>query len=161
MRYLNLQRIVMKPYTNYLILLFAVFFIAACSNKQVKPSSDTSTLSEDDLVTTLYFDYDSSEIKQEAYAELDANVEYIIQQIDADDNFSIIVEGHCDERGTIDYNFALGNRRAEAVARYLRVKGVPTDNLRVESYGEQQPIDSGSGESAWSQNRRGEIVYPQ
>lgn len=160
MRYLNITKDMVKSYQSQIVLLIAVLFIAACSNKQQKPSTG-DILPIDELSTVVYFDYDSSEIKEESYSLLDDNVDYIIQQIDGDPAFSVIVEGHCDERGTIEYNFALGNRRAEAIARYLRVKGVPSDNLRIESYGEQRPVDFGSGESAWSQNRRGELVYPE
>lgn len=159
MSYLNIRRNIMETYKNHLILLLAVLFIASCSNKQVKPSADA--ISGDDLSTVFYFEYDSSEIQSDAYDDLDANAEYIIQKTEENDDFLAIIEGHTDERGTIDYNFALGNRRAESIARYLRVKGIPTDRLRVESFGEEKPINSGSGESAWSENRRGEIVYPQ
>lgn len=148
MRYLNI---------NKLFLLLAVLFIAACSNTQEKPAG----LSVDDLGKFVYFDYDSSEIKQEAYSVLDTNAEYIIQQIAADSSYSVVIQGHCDERGTIEYNFALGNRRAEAVARYLRVKGVPTDNLRLESLGEQEPVNTASNEAAWAQNRRGVLIYSE
>ena len=66
----------------------------------------------------------------------------------------VTVEGHCDERGTVEYNLALGDKRAHAVRDYLVSLGVPADRLQAVSYGKERPMDSGHGEAAWAQNRR-------
>ncbi len=146
-------------YKNPLLLLLTVLFVASCSSKPVA-SGAKGAISFDDFDKVVYFDFDRSEIKPEAYDELDANAEYIIQQVEDDAAFTVIIEGHTDESGTAGYNFALGNRRAESVARYLRVKGVSSDALSIESYGEERPAAFGSNQDAWAQNRRAEIVYP-
>ena len=69
------------------------------------------------------------------------------------------LEGHADERGTREYNLALGERRAKAVANYLAIQGVPRPQIEVISYGEEKPAALGQGESAWAQNRRVELIY--
>ena len=74
---------------------------------------------------------------------------------------SIQIEGHCDERGTSDYNLALGERRANAVQQYLTVLGIAPDRLSTISYGEEQPLDPGHEEAAWSRNRRAHFVISQ
>ena len=74
------------------------------------------------------------------------------------DGFDVVVEGHCDDRGTIEYNLALGQRRAAAVRGYLVSLGVSARQLRTVSYGEERPSVDGSGESFWSRNRRAEFV---
>ena len=71
------------------------------------------------------------------------------------------IEGHCDDRGTTDYNMALGQRRAESVKRYLVSQGVPPSRISTVSYGEERPLATGSGESAWAQNRRAEIILSE
>ena len=71
----------------------------------------------------------------------------------------ITIEGHCDERGTPAYNLALGERRAKAVAQILMLNGVSSSQIKTKSYGEEVPAAQGHDESAWSQNRRGELKY--
>lgn len=74
---------------------------------------------------------------------------------------AVTVEGHCDERGTTDYNLALGQKRADAVRGYLTAQGVPSSQVRVVSYGEERPVDKGHSESAWARNRRAEVKAPR
>ena len=74
-------------------------------------------------------------------------------------NRSIVIEGHCDERGTREYNLALGERRAQAVQSYLTSAGVRASQIDTVSYGEERPEDPGHDESAWSKNRRAEMTY--
>lgn len=74
---------------------------------------------------------------------------------------TVTVEGHADERGTTQYNLALGQRRAEAVRSYLMAQGVPASGLRLVSYGEERPVDKGAGEAAWARNRRAEVKAPR
>ena len=102
----------------------------------------------------IYFDYDRSTLRPDAAATLKAHAEKI-RSFPA--WAAITVEGHCDERGTEEYNLALGDRRADAVKRYLVTLGVPGDRIRTVSYGELKPKQQGHDESAWQWNRRAEF----
>ena len=100
----------------------------------------------------VHFDYDKSDVKSDYAAVLS----------DLADNLkktgrSALIEGHCDERGTVQYNLALGERRAQAVKLYLEGLGVSSSQLSIISYGEEQPLDSGHSESSWWKNRRSEF----
>jgi peptidoglycan-associated lipoprotein len=103
-------------------------------------------------ITTFYFDYDSSDLKQEAMRALDVHAKDLQSS-----GQRVVLEGHTDERGTREYNMALGERRAKAVQRYLVLQGVSPAQLELVSYGEERPVASGSGEEAWAQNRRVEL----
>ncbi len=105
----------------------------------------------------IYFGYDRSEILPEFKDVLNAHAEYLV----ANPQASIVFEGHCDERGTIEYNLALGERRANTVKSYLIVKGVSSSQLESVSFGEERPALFGSDENTWSKNRRAEIRYSQ
>lgn len=99
------------------------------------------------------FDYDASGLTGAAKSTLDANMA-CFQQVTG----QIRVEGHCDDRGTIDYNLALGQRRAESVRQYLVSGGVGSSRIQTTSFGEEKPLDAGHNEAAWSKNRRAEIL---
>ena len=103
----------------------------------------------------VHFGFDSDSIDGENRAIVEANAAYM----KANPNMRATLEGHSDERGTRDYNLGLGERRAKAVARMLGVLGVPASRVKVTSYGEEKPLANGSGEDAWAQNRRVEIIY--
>ncbi len=106
----------------------------------------------------VFFDYDSSDLDQEALDNLMYDAAYIM----AHTGFKVLVEGHCDERGTIDYNLALGERRALAAYNYLVNYGIAPSRLQYVSYGKERPFVIGSDEYAWSQNRRAHFrVLPQ
>lgn len=105
-------------------------------------------------VQTIYFDYDSSALRGDARTALQHNAEVI----NSAPGPMIMIAGHCDERGTTEYNLALGERRAQSARDYLIQLGVPGDRLLTVSYGEEQPAVPGSNESAWSQNRRAEFL---
>lgn len=102
--------------------------------------------------TVFYFDFDSTVLKADAQAALDAHIALL-----KTNNRSVRLEGHTDERGTRDYNMALGERRANAVRDYMVVNGVASYRIETISYGEEQPVAYGSGDSNWSQNRRVEL----
>lgn len=106
-------------------------------------------------VKTVYFDLDQSTIKSEFRAPLAAHAAYLMQNPEA----KIVVEGHCDERGTKEYNIALGERRGNSVAQFLKVNGVQAAQIEVVSYGEERPAMPGSNDSAWSKNRRAVLQY--
>ncbi len=99
-----------------------------------------------------YFDFDSSALRPESREALDAHVELL-----KTNDRTVRLEGHTDERGTREYNMALGERRANAVRDYLVVNGIASYRIETVSYGEERPVAYGSGESNWSQNRRVEL----
>ncbi len=99
-----------------------------------------------------YFDFDSYTLKPEAIEALNAYIEYF-----KNNEESVRLEGNTDERGTREYNMALGERRANAVRDYMVVNGIPSYRIETVSYGEERPLAMGSGESNWSQNRRVEL----
>jgi len=103
----------------------------------------------------VYFDYDTAEIPADATDLLRAHAAYIYRT----PGVSVTLEGHTDERGTRDYNLALGDRRADAVQQFLVAEGVPPEKLRRLSYGEERPANPASTEQAWALNRRVELVY--
>lgn len=104
------------------------------------------------LDRVFYFDFDSSILKPEARAALTAHAERF-----KNNSESVRLEGHADERGSREYNMALGERRANAVADFLVLQGVPRARIEVVSYGEERPARLGSNESAWAENRRVEL----
>lgn len=106
------------------------------------------------LLERIYFDFDRAELTSDAKDTLKANAEVIKDN----PKMRVLVEGHCDERGTNEYNVALGERRARTVVDYLVANGVGRSKLEMKSWGEERPIDSGRDEAAYSRNRRGEFV---
>jgi peptidoglycan-associated lipoprotein len=107
-------------------------------------------------VEDVFFDFDEYDLDSEAMATLARNATIIKQH----PQVTILVEGHCDERGTVQYNLALGEKRAKAVRDYLVSLGVASKRLRVTSYGESRPFALGSNEQAWAQNRRAHFARP-
>ena len=146
-------------------LLFTASLLAACSGSAKKEEEEAAAAAAAAAAeqqrlrdaaaaygNVFYFDYDSYNLKPEATEALDAHIA-AMQGNDA----TVRLEGHTDERGTREYNMALGERRANAVRDYMVVNGVPSYRIETVSYGEERPIAYGSGESNWSQNRRVEL----
>ncbi|TFH86140.1 peptidoglycan-associated lipoprotein Pal [Billgrantia azerbaijanica] len=106
-------------------------------------------------VRTIYFEYDSDTIKSEFESVLTAHARYLR----GNGNARVVLQGHTDERGTREYNMALGERRAGAVQRFLEVQGVSPSQLEIVSYGEERPAVRGHGEDAYAQNRRVVFAY--
>jgi peptidoglycan-associated lipoprotein len=100
-------------------------------------------------LATIYFDFDMSALRPDAKDGLKANAGFLRSNAG-----SIVIEGNCDERGSEEYNLALGMRRAEAARRYLVDLGIEASRLTTISYGEERPAESGSNESSWAKNRR-------
>jgi peptidoglycan-associated lipoprotein len=98
----------------------------------------------------IFFDFDKSNITPDAKAILDKNAEWISKNPTA----KIRIEGNCDERGTNEYNMALGERRATSAKQYLVTLGIAANRLTTVSYGEEKPLDPGHDEAAWAKNRR-------
>ena len=103
----------------------------------------------------IYFEYDSSSLSGESRAVIEAHAGYLA----AAPGTQVVLEGHADERGTREYNLSLGEDRAHSVAEIMRGAGVNGDDIQTISYGEERPVSLGSDESAWSLNRRVEILY--
>jgi peptidoglycan-associated lipoprotein len=114
--------------------------------------------SQQDLVVNVgdrvFFDFDKSDLKPEARRTLERQAAWLKQY----GNVAVTLEGHCDERGTREYNLALGERRANAARGYLVSLGIPAQRIRTVSYGKERPAVLGSNEAAWSQNRRSVTV---
>ena len=103
----------------------------------------------------VYFAFDSSNIDDQSRAVVEAHAIYLMENPD----IKLQIAGHCDERGTREYNLALGERRAKAVLKLMTAFGVPDKQIGSVSYGEEKPVDTGHDESAWRKNRRAELVY--
>ena len=106
-------------------------------------------------VRTIYFEYDSSEISSDYRSTVEAHSLYLQQN----PSTSVILEGHGDERGSREYNLALGERRAKAVKQQMLLLGANSNQIRLVSYGEERPASDWHDESSWQQNRRVEILY--
>jgi peptidoglycan-associated lipoprotein len=117
-------------------------------------SKSLDDLNRDSPLKPVFFDLDSSELSTEAQRVLQANAGVLKQY----GTWQITVEGHCDERGTAEYNLALGERRANVARDYLVSLGIPAARVRTVSYGKEFPFDPGHNEAAWSNNRRAHFV---
>ena len=109
---------------------------------------------ESKLLKDIYFDYDKYEIRQEDEGILKENAAFLKEN----PKMKIQIEGHCDERGTAEYNLALGERRANHTKKYLVSLGITLDRISTISYGKEKPLDPGHNEEAWGKNRRAHIV---
>ena len=157
----------MNRFFLILILTFNFLFYAGCAKKQIvkppepvlekqaeEPSLRGKEYRKVAQLETVHFDYDDATLKADARDILAKNAKWLKDNMDVE----IIVEGHCDERGTTDYNIALGDRRAKAVRSYLMKLGVKGNRIATISYGEEKPVDLGHDEAAWAKNRRGELL---
>ncbi|WOD07312.1 peptidoglycan-associated lipoprotein Pal [Marinomonas sp. GJ51-6] len=105
--------------------------------------------------TVFYFDFDKSIVRPESREALAKHAEFLVANPDA----RIVLEGHADERGTREYNMALGERRAKAISRYLTIQGVAASQIETVSFGEEVPVAFGHEDNAWQLNRRVEVRY--
>ncbi len=145
-----------------LSLFCAVLFLSGCSlfgsGGGLFGGSDCDSAEARDFMenaeNTVLFALDSSKLSANAVESLDTQVKWLKKN----PKVNVAVEGHCDERGTREYNLALGERRANAVKQYLVSRGVASSRISTISYGKERPVAMGSNEAAWSQNRRGVTV---
>ena len=123
----------------------------------IKPADSQAAKAETEAPAfeTIYFDFDSSDLRQDARNVLTKNGEILLKSKQAP---KIRIEGHCDERGSAEYNLALGERRAKSAMQYLLTLGVQPDRLSVISYGKEKPAVQGNDEEAWAKNRRDEFM---
>ena len=153
-----------------LLLVATGFFLASCAATNTQQGGDVDAASsstssgsdssitagtQEDLIVNVgdrvFFEFDSSELTVDAQATLDAQAAWLMQYSDT----NITIEGHADERGTREYNLALGDKRAFAVYSYLAQAGIDTNRMEYISWGKERPEVVGSDETAYSQNRRG------
>jgi peptidoglycan-associated lipoprotein len=139
----------------------ALMFMAACSNTEQATAPAGATVTPGSIADfkqnvgdRVYFDFDSSAVREDGRATLSKQAAWLKQYT----NYPITIEGHCDERGTREYNLALGERRANAVRQYLIAQGLPADRIKTISYGKERPEVVGSDEGAWARNRRAVTV---
>jgi peptidoglycan-associated lipoprotein len=119
------------------------------------PSVDLEKMAKKESpVSDIHFDYDSSSIRSDAREILKINADYFMKSRIS----SIVIEGHCDERGTDEYNMALGDRRAQETKKYLVNLGIKESLMKTVSFGEEHPLDPASNEEAWAKNRRAHFV---
>ncbi len=175
-----------KGLNSVLLLIFSVAFLAACEGTTGTTKDDSTVTSSasgssssgsastsatgsdsawaghplddpDSLLAkrTVYFEFDESVILDQDRPILEAHAQYLSQNPGA----AVTLEGHTDERGTREYNLALGERRAINVRQFMSLLGAAGQQLRTVSYGEEQPAALGHNEEAWAQNRRVEIIY--
>ncbi len=158
--------------------LVACALVAGCKGKQTQTDQsadglptggatlDSSPIGYDPMgsdsgkisgLKTIYFGYDKSSLDASSKADIKGNVDWM----KANPSTKMQIEGHCDSRGTIEYNVALGERRANAVKAYMVSLGIPADRLNVISYGKEKPIEMGDNEKAWTKNRRANFVPAQ
>ncbi|MCF4165248.1 peptidoglycan-associated lipoprotein Pal [Zavarzinia compransoris] len=146
-------------------LVAALFIVSACKSSEAPTDTGstgggavTSSIvpgSQEDLAVTagdsVFFDYDQYNLRPEGQATLQSQAAWLAKY----PSVTLTIEGHCDERGTREYNLALGERRANSARAYLISLGVDPSRLQVISYGKDRPFAVGSDETSWAQNRRG------
>ena len=134
----------------------ALMFMAACSNEQAAAPNSTTPVTPGSVADfrqnvgdRVYFDFDQSVVREDGRQTLAKQAEWLKKYT----NYAITIEGKCDERGTREYNLALGERRANAVKQYLVAQGLPAQRINTISYGKERPEVVGSDEGAWARNR--------
>ncbi|SFM52840.1 peptidoglycan-associated lipoprotein Pal [Marinobacter zhejiangensis] len=129
--------------------------LTEAEREQARIAAEQAAEAAQRAITTFYFDFDTSEIKPAARDVLIAHAKFL----QANPGQQVRLEGHADERGTKEYNLALGERRASAVQRFLVVNGANRNQIQTVSYGEEKPAVMGSGDGTWAQNRRVELIF--
>jgi len=124
------------------------------ASSSTAPFQPVSAASPTGGIGDVYFDFDRSSLRDDAMATLAANARWLKSQ----GHIKVLIEGHCDERGTLAYNLVLGEHRAQSVKHYLRELGIPPAQLDVISYGKERPFCTDHREACWQQNRRGHFV---
>ena len=140
-----------------LAAIAALIFMSACSNNEATAPTSTNVTPgsiadfKQNVGDRVYFDTDQSVVREDGRQTLNKQAEWLKKYT----NYPITIEGKCDERGTREYNLALGERRANAVKQYLVAQGVPAQRVNTISYGKERPEVVGSDEGAWARNRVG------
>jgi peptidoglycan-associated lipoprotein len=156
----------MKTTLKHNLLIGSIALFSACSsvpldgsNQQVKTVDVTNGIGADGVpapaARSVYFDLDSYIVRADGQPVVSSHAEFL----NKNRGQRILIQGNTDERGTAEYNLALGQRRSEAVRQALALRGVQTNQMEAVSLGKEKPKAMGSTESAWSENRRADIVY--
>tara|TARA_B100001765_G_scaffold213400_1_gene179175 strand:- start:1545 stop:2018 length:474 start_codon:yes stop_codon:yes gene_type:complete len=156
----------MNKFNNTLFISLLMILFSSCSSLQITEESISdqsvagvmvqpkSTSTQAILANaTIYFEYDQYNLTSKSIQALKG----VVSVMNKNEKITLSIEGHADERGTREYNLALGQRRSESVASYLIANGIKRNRLITKSYGEERPLSLGSNEAAWSKNRRVEI----
>jgi peptidoglycan-associated lipoprotein len=122
----------------------------ALSEEEIFMSKSLDQINQEKPLATVYFDFDKYDIRPDVRPVLEQDASWLKKFKTA----KVLIEGHCDERGTEDYNLALGEKRAKSVYDYLLSLGIAPDRMKIISYGKSQPLDPGHDEAAWQMNRR-------
>ena len=142
-----------------LAAIAALAFLAACSSEQAAAPGSTASATvgpgsvadfTQNVGDRVYFDTDQSTLREDGRQTLNRQAEWLKKYT----NYPITIAGHCDERGTREYNLALGERRANAARQYLVAQGVPATRIKTTSYGKENPDPPGADDQAWALNRR-------
>jgi len=139
----------MKRLMGFMAAVACLYLVVGCAQQQKKPAPKPQV-----GLQRIHFDFDRSNIKSEYEPVLQNNAEWMRQHSKS----SVRIEGNCDERGSIEYNIALGDRRANSAKNYLMNLGIPGSRLTTVSYGEERPLCTQHTESCWWQNRRDDFV---
>jgi peptidoglycan-associated lipoprotein len=147
---------------KFAAVILAGLMIAGCAKQQVDQTSSSATPgSQQDFVVNVgdrvFFETDSSELTEQARGTLDKQAQWLNNY----NRYAFTIEGHADERGTREYNIALGARRAQTVREYLTTRGIAAARMRTISYGKERPVAVCDDISCWSQNRRALTVLDQ
>ncbi len=166
-----MNRHTMKIFIGIAVLAVGFTFLTACPKKPPPPTTEVNQTPPEktpekppaeppevtenprawmEKVQDVFFDFDMAELRSDARMVLQTDAQYLKDHPDA----KVVLEGHCDNRGTEEYNLALGQRRADAVMQYLTDLGIPASRLSTLSYGEEKPFAMGDTEQAWAKNRR-------
>ena len=124
------------------------------SEEEIFQQRSIEQLNKDQILKKINFDFDKYQVREDMKPILQANANWILKF----SSVQILIEGHCDERGTIEYNIALGEKRAEAARNYLVSLGAKAANIKIVSYGKSKPLVQGIDEASYFQNRRAEFV---
>ena len=164
----------MKKIALLMLLALMVVIAAGCGKEPPPPPPETpvevtppveeekiteptplpsATKLQESQLQTVYFDFDKFNLRSDANASLDANFNLLTDFSDV----IVKIEGHCDERGTVEYNLSLGEKRAKATMDYLVGLGIDPTRVSIISYGKEKPADPGHNEAAWAKNRRAEF----
>jgi peptidoglycan-associated lipoprotein len=170
----------MKKVLVVAAVLVFILVLAGCHGKKVKPAEPTGQATKppttqvteepkepvekpitpirpaeaQEMLKDIHFDYDKYNLTDQAVDQLSANAEFLMKNPDID----VLIEGNCDERGTEEYNLALGEKRALAARDFLVRFGIDRSRISIISYGEERPLDPASDETAWAKNRRDHFV---
>ena len=124
------------------------------SEEEIFMSKSLEQINKEQPLAMIFFDYDKYFIREDAKSVLERNAAWMNKFR----TVKILIEGHCDERGTEEYNLALGEKRAKSTMDYLSTLGISADRMKIISYGKSQPIDPGHGEDSWARNRRAQFT---